>query len=149
MDVPLTGTVSLNAWHLLAITYDPAGSGTEKFYVDGALAGAGTGAYAPSMGTDYLTTFISGAKPASLNTQNYLNGLIDDLRAYKRVLSAGEISLLYNAQVSCSGTCGGCPSGTTSCSGACTNTAADNNNCSMCGTVCSGGTPNCVASTCQ
>jgi hypothetical protein len=149
-NTPLAATVSLNAWHLLAITYDPASGGTERFYVDGALSSTGTGTYSHTLNaTDYLTTFISGAKPASLSSQSYLNGIIDDLRAYNRVLSAGEISLLYNAQTSCvASTCGGCPAGTTNCSGVCTNTAADNNNCSACGTVCSGGTPNCVASTC-
>jgi hypothetical protein len=142
--------VTLNAWHMLTITYDPSGSPTPRFYVAGALSTTGTGTYSHTTNaTDYLTTFIGGAKPAAV-TSSFLNGIIDELRAYKRVLSAGEIALLYNAQTSCvASSCGGCPTGTTNCSGVCTNTAADNNNCNTCGTVCSGGTPNCVASTCQ
>jgi hypothetical protein len=146
----LSATVTLNAWHLLTITYDPAGSPTTRFYVDGALSTTGTGTYSHTTNaTDYLTTYIGGAKPAAV-TSSYLNGIIDDLRAYKRVLSAGEIALLYNAQTSCvASVCGSCPTGTTNCSGVCTNTAADNNNCNTCGTVCPGGTPNCVASACQ
>jgi len=146
----LSATVTLNAWHLLTITYDPVGSPTTRFYVDGALSTTGTGTYSHTLNaTDYLTTFIGGAKPAAV-TSSFLNGIIDDLRAYKRVLSAGEIALLYSAQTSCvASACGSCPTGTTSCSGVCTNTAADNNNCNTCGTVCSGGTPSCVAGTCQ
>ena len=42
---PLSATVSLNAWHFLAITYDPngggAGVGKEIFYVDGVASGLG------------------------------------------------------------------------------------------------------------
>jgi Concanavalin A-like lectin/glucanases superfamily len=145
----MTSTVTLNTWHQLTVTYDPAGSPTSRFYVDGAQVATGTGSYSSSMATDYLTTYISGAKPSGV-TNSYLNGTIDDLRAYKRVLSAGEVSLLYAAQTTCaSSTCGGCPAGTTNCSGTCTNLAADNNNCNACGNVCSGGTPNCILSTCQ
>jgi hypothetical protein len=146
----MTTTMSLNAWHQLTVTYDPVGSPTSRLYVDGALAKTGTGSYTNSGVTDYLTTYIMGAKPAGM-TNSYLNGTIDDLRAYKRVLSAGEISLLYSAQTTCAASvCGGCPSGTSSCPGSvCTDLTLDKNNCGTCGIVCSGGTPNCIASTCQ
>ena len=42
-NTPLSTTVTLNAWHMLTITYDPSGGGTERFYVDGALVSSGTG----------------------------------------------------------------------------------------------------------
>ncbi|HZL20356.1 MAG TPA: LamG-like jellyroll fold domain-containing protein, partial [Polyangia bacterium] len=65
---PLSATVTLNAWHHLAITYDPSGSGTEQFYVDGSQVATGTGAYSPSGLTDYFSTIIGGAKPGSVNS---------------------------------------------------------------------------------
>jgi hypothetical protein len=150
-NVPLSAAVTLNAWHFLAITYDPSGGGTEKFYVDGALSGTGTGTFSPSGVSDFLTTVITGAKPTGVNT--YMNGTIDELRGYTRVLSAGEIALLYSARQTCVGSsCGGCPTGTTSCGGGCTNTLADPNNCGGCapgtGTVCSG-SQKCVSGTCM
>ncbi len=58
---PLAATVSLNAWHFLAITYTPSGaSGTEKFYVDGALAGTATGAYSAVGLVDTWSTYHPG-----------------------------------------------------------------------------------------
>ena len=94
---PLAATVSLNAWHFLAITYVPSGSsGSEKFYVDGALAGTATGAYQPSGDVDTWSTYIRDAKPTAV-TNAYLNGKIDEVRAYSRALSAAEITILYNA----------------------------------------------------
>jgi hypothetical protein len=147
-NTAMSATVSLNNWHLLSLTFDPAGSPTTRFYVDGVQAATATGAYTGAgVGmTDYLTTQIQGAKPSGVNTM--LTGIIDDLRAYKRVLSAGEIALLYNAQQTCAASsCGSCPTGTTSCGGVCTNTAADNNNCNTCGNVCPG-VQLCVSSVC-
>jgi hypothetical protein len=142
---PLSATVSLNAWHFLAITYDPAVG--EKLYVDGALAGSGSGTYSPSGAADYWTTYIPGAVPAGVNA--YFNGTLDEARAYDHVLSAGELKLLYDARQSCvSSACAGCPTGTTLCGGACTNTLADKNNCNACGTVCPGA-QTCVAGTCM
>jgi hypothetical protein len=146
-NTPLSATVTLNAWHLLTITYDPSGGGTERFYVDGAFSSSGTGTFSPSGASDFLTTIITGAKPTGVNTT--LNGTIDELRGYTRVLSAGEIALLYNARQTCVGSsCGGCPTGTTLCGGVCTNTLADSNNCTSCGTVCPGA-QKCVSGTCM
>jgi hypothetical protein len=145
-NTPLSATVTLNAWHFLAITYDP--SAGEKFYVDGSLSSSGTGTYVGSGLADYLTTYIPGATPSGVNAR--LTGTIDELRAYDRVLSAGEIKLLYDARASCtaSSCSGSCPTGTTFCGGACTNTLADKNNCNGCGTVCPGA-QTCVAGACM
>jgi len=38
-NIPLSGTVSLNAWHFLSISYTP---GLETFYIDGEVAATGT-----------------------------------------------------------------------------------------------------------
>ena len=146
-NTPLSATVTLNAWHMLTITYDPngggAGIGQEIFYVDGVASSSGTGTYAPSGNSDFLTTLIQGAKPNGVNT--ILSGTVDELRGYTRVLTAGEIALLYNARQVCSGsTCSGCPTGTTSCGGGvCQNTA-----CGACGSPCTG-TQQCVSGTCM
>jgi Concanavalin A-like lectin/glucanases superfamily len=150
-NTPLSATVSLNNWHFLVVTYDT--SAGEKFYVDGALSGSGTGTFSTSpSGTRFVTTFIPGAMPSSIINQHYLNGTIDELSAYNRVLSAGEIKLMYDArQVCVSSMCSGCPTGTVLCGSVCTNTLADKNNCSTsnaCGTVCPGA-QTCVAGTCM
>ena len=147
---PLAATVSLNAWHFLAITYAPSGgSGTEKFYVDGALAGTATGAYQPSGLVDSWSTYIRDAKPSAV-TNSYLNGEVDEVRAYSRALSAAEISILYNARQTCSSsTCGGCTTGEVLCGGACTDKTIDPSNCGTCGTSCNtSGGESCIASSC-
>jgi hypothetical protein len=145
-NTPVSATVSLNAWHLVTITYDPASGGNERFYVDGALAFSKPGTFSPSGATMYVTTTIAANRPAGVNA--FLKGLIDDVRAYKRVLTAGEVSLLYNPVFACAAsTCGGCPTGTTLCGAACTNIAADTNNCSACGNVCPGA-QTCISSVC-
>ena len=80
---------------------------------------------------------------------SYFTGRLDELRAYNRLLTAGEVALLYNArQVCTASSCSGCPSGTTSCTGVCTNTLWDKNNCNACGTVCPGA-QTCVNGTCM
>jgi hypothetical protein len=150
-NTPLQATVSLNSWHMLTITYDPNGGGSgigqEIFYVDGVVSSSGTGTYVPSSSqggtTDFLTTQIQGAKPSGVNS--ILTGTIDELRGYNRVLSAGEITLLYNARQTCVGSsCGGCPAGTTSCGGG----VCQNTTCGACGSACSG-TQRCVSGTCM
>jgi hypothetical protein len=146
-NTPVSATVSLNAWHLLTITYDPASGGNERFYVDGALQASKTGSFNPSGAFMYVSTFVSANRPAGVNA--HLNGLIDDLRAYERVLTPGEVSLLYNPVLACAAsTCGGCPTGTTLCGAVCTNVAADTNNCNACGNVCPG-SQTCVNSVCM
>jgi hypothetical protein len=147
---PLAATVSLNAWHFLAVTYTPSGgSGTEKFYVDGALAGTATGTYQPSGFVDTWSTTIPGAKPTAV-TNAFLNGKVDEVRAYGRALSASEISILYNARQTCSAsTCGGCTGGESLCGGDCTDKTIDASNCGACGTTCNiAGGESCIASSC-
>ncbi len=148
---PLAATVSLNAWHFLAITYSPSGgSGTERFYVDGTLAGTASGSYQPSGLVDTWSTTIPGAKPAAV-TNNFLNGKVDEVRAYSRALSASEITILYNARQTCSSsTCGGCAGGESLCGGDCTDKTIDPVNCGACGTTCNvSGGESCISNICD
>ena len=143
---PLSATVSLNAWHHLAITYDPTAG--EKFYVDGTLSSSATGTYSPSGASDTWTTYISGWTPPSVGA--HLNGEIDDVRAYTRVLSAAEIGILTHTRQSCTGSaCGGCGAGLTVCSSACTDPMIDPYNCGSCGHACNvAGGETCVSGSC-
>jgi hypothetical protein len=113
----------------------------------GGVAGGGGSFCSPVPEPCHGHPNIAGAKPGGVSS--YLTGKIDELRAYTRVLSAGEVALLYNPLQTCvASSCGGCPPGTTSCSGVCTNTAADKNNCNVCGNVCPGA-QQCIGSTCM
>ena len=145
---PLSATVSLNAWHFLAITYSHGSGGKEIFYVDGVAKGNGTGAYAPSMAIDYFTTFIAGARPTGVNS--YLNGTIDEVRAYTRTLSAGEIAVLYNSHQTCSTGACSCSGGLSNCGGICSNTQIDGSNCGSCGNSCNiAGGETCASGVCS
>jgi hypothetical protein len=144
----MTSTVSLNAWHLIALTYDNASSPSTRLYVDGAQVASTTGAYSASGYIDYWTTYIPGARPGGVNAS--LVGRLDEVRAYNRVLSAGELSSLYTARLGCSGsTCASCGGGKTLCSGSCVTTATDNANCGGCGITCNtAGGETCSGGTC-
>jgi hypothetical protein len=144
----ISSTVGLNAWHLVALTYDNSSSPSTRLYVDGAQVATTTGTYSPSNLVDYWTTYIPGAKPGGVN--NYLRGRIDEVRAYNRVLSAGELSSLYTARLACaSSTCAACGSGKTDCSGSCVTTATDVGNCGGCGITCNTvGGQTCTAGAC-
>jgi len=90
---PISYTVKNPGWYMLAITYNPSGSGTENFYVDGQLVGTASGYYSPSGSTDYWTTYISGSKPGGVNS--YYNSQIANVQAYSTSLSASQIQSLY------------------------------------------------------
>ncbi len=146
-------TVANNAWHHLVLTYDSVAS-SSVFYVDGAAVGAAvSGAFtgAGSAVPVYFSTYLTGVKPAGSTMNNHLLGRIDEVRAYNRVLSSGEVTTMYTAKLACTaGVCALCGGGKTSCSGSCVDTTTDSNNCGGCGIVCNvaggetcggGGTP--------
>jgi hypothetical protein len=82
----LSRTVPADGWHHIAITIDRNGNG--YIYID---ANAGT-----------LTTITGGQETLSNNTDliiasgNY-SGSLDDLRIYKKALTAAEVLTIYNA----------------------------------------------------
>jgi len=76
----------INTWHRITVTFD---AGTAKFYKDGVYLGSDTS----SITSIYNTTdklYIGARNP----TSNLLDGFIDDVRIYNRVLSEAEIQAL-------------------------------------------------------
>lgn len=85
-DATLASSVDINdgAWHHVAATRNNA-TGAITVYVDGVLRGSGTGPTGSR-------TLPPGLRNGSLQTgNNFLNGTLDDVRLYGRVLSGGEI----------------------------------------------------------
>ena len=69
---------------------DHAGVGSTAVYVDGVLRGSGTGPTGSR-------TFTPGLSIGSLQTgNNFLNGALDDVRLYDRILTDSEIAAFVN-----------------------------------------------------
>lgn len=88
-DSTFASSVNINddTWHHVAATRNNT-SGAVAVYVDGLLRGSGTGATGSR-------TFPSSLSIGSLQTgNNFLNGALDDVRLYDRILTAGEIAAL-------------------------------------------------------
>jgi uncharacterized repeat protein (TIGR03806 family) len=88
-DTTIASSVNVNdgLWHHVAATrYN--NSGAMAVYVDGMLRGSGTGPTGSR-------TFPPNLRIGSLQTaNNFLNGTLDDVRLYDRILTAGEIAAL-------------------------------------------------------
>ncbi len=93
-------TVLDNTWHHV-VWVDNAGAAGTAVYVDG-VKDTNTFTYTPS-GTLTSTTDCIGALCRSSNS-NFFSGSVDDVRVYNRVLSADEITTLYNNDLSAVGT---------------------------------------------
>ncbi len=88
-DSTFASSVNINngAWHHVAATRNNT-SGAVAVYVDGILRGSGTGATGSR-------TFPPSLRIGSLQTgNNFLNGTLDDVRLYDRILTVGEIAAL-------------------------------------------------------
>jgi hypothetical protein len=88
-DTTIASSVSVNdgAWHHVAATRNN-GTGALAVYVDGVLRGSGTGPTGSR-------TWPPNLRIGSIQTgNNFLNGTIDDVRLYDRILTGGEISAL-------------------------------------------------------
>jgi fibronectin type 3 domain-containing protein len=93
-DTTVGSSVNIDdgAWHHIAATRDNT-SGAMAVYVDGVLSGSGTG---PTGSRTWPTVLRIG----SLQTaNNFLNGALDDVRLYSRILSASEIQTLAAGQL--------------------------------------------------
>jgi len=90
-DTTLTSSVNINdgAWHHVAATRNNS-TGAMAVYVDGVLRGSGTGPTGSR-------TFPPGLRIGSLQTgNNFLNGTLDDVRLYDRILTGSEIAAFVN-----------------------------------------------------
>ncbi|MEV1004026.1 LamG-like jellyroll fold domain-containing protein [Nonomuraea sp. NPDC050202] len=88
--VDTTQPVRTDAWSHLVALYD-ASAGKIRLYVDGALSAEAD--YQPS-GTVTSGPFRIGARKGDSGLQ-YLQGAIDDMRLYRRALTAKEVKDLY------------------------------------------------------
>ena len=88
-DTTIATSVNINdgAWHHLAATRDNT-TGAVALYVDGVLRGGGTGPTG-------ARTLPPGLRIGSLQTGGgFLNGTLDDVRLYSRILSESELAAL-------------------------------------------------------
>ena len=81
-------TPNINQWYHYAITYS-SGNGVCRCYVDGVLIGTKTNAVQISSSGRELA--IGG-----YSTVKFLNGTMNEIRVYDRVLNASEILALYH-----------------------------------------------------
>ncbi len=90
-SIALTGAtpVGNGRWRHVVITYT---SGSHTLYLDGVVDGTGSTAGAPQ--NDSSVPLSIGAW--SGDGGGYSTSLIDDVRVYNRILSASEVSQLYN-----------------------------------------------------
>ncbi len=86
LDVMITAPA--NTWQHLAITTSTTGIAA---YLNGTLVGSVNGNY--TLGSNTTPTRIGG-NVVNQNNNSWLNGRIDDVRFYNRVLSAAEIAQL-------------------------------------------------------
>jgi len=86
-DATSTGTVSLNTWSHVAVTYDGS---NRTFYINGVMSGS----FASSGLNIIAGPFEIGATAGDEN----FNGSLDELMIFNRSLSYAEILALYNSQ---------------------------------------------------
>lgn len=90
-DAGGTTDMSLYTWYNVVGTLNSSGTG--RVYVNGIEDGVST--YGP---IDYSShTLVIGVRPTATPAR-YFEGLIDEVRIYKRDLSAQEISLMYQSE---------------------------------------------------
>jgi len=82
--------LSVGAWKHVAFTADFKGDGL-KIYIDGNQLGKAQSLSGFSGSLNTTTPLSVGMLPGGQVTLNYFNGSIDDLRFYRRVLSADEV----------------------------------------------------------
>jgi prepilin-type N-terminal cleavage/methylation domain-containing protein len=79
-----------NTWYFVCFTFS-ASSNSLRLYTNGNLEFDGTSA------TTYAGGYITKIGRYQDAAIRYLNGKMDDIRAWKRILSSAEIAALYNA----------------------------------------------------
>lgn len=87
--IDLGDYVRINHWYSIVYTYDGQ---TSKLYVNGVLKNS---VIEPTTFTPTTTPLYIGKTPNE-SFPYYFNGVIDEIRIYKRVLKANEVLALYN-----------------------------------------------------
>lgn len=91
INMTTPGTLSLNAWHHLAVVLPAGATYTGTLYIDGMVAGTNTGMTVHPSGIAMPDSFIGRSQYPN---DPYFNGYIDDFRVYRRALTAAEITAL-------------------------------------------------------
>lgn len=93
----MTGTsaVPLNTWVFVTVTVDETAGTKLRFYINGELDS--TPAYIGTMPSGGSAPLQIGNYGRHLDGSYQLNGTLDEVRIYNRVLSSDEIENLYNA----------------------------------------------------
>ncbi len=86
-----TGTVTNNAWHHIAVTWEQASGGDVKIYIDGSPNGAATASAAWSFNDQTLCMCDS---PDTF-WEEY-DGRLDEVRIYNYEMQVGEIASIYS-----------------------------------------------------
>jgi len=81
-------SLTLGAWHHVVAVKDTA-TAKKYLYINGSLSASGGSGYAPT-GSNTAPVEISGPSGRAFD------GKIDDVRVYNRVLSADDVTALYN-----------------------------------------------------
>lgn len=95
----------LNKWQHIVVTYD-FGTQAAAIYTNGVATGAASGFPSPNANTAAALRIARDTNGNNLSPY-YLDGILDDLRIYSRVLASDEIAELYNMGQSISGTARG------------------------------------------
>src|SRR5690606_23488307 len=90
-EVSTTATFNDGFWHHYALTMAPGG--ISKVYVDGVLNASNTDAYAVGSTTNFTRLGCND------NIAQFLDGNMDNLKVWNRVLGAGEVASIYNQPV--------------------------------------------------
>lgn len=85
--------ISLNVWHHVAVVRDNV-AGLYRMYLDGVEVGS-VAISAASGSLDNSDDFLIGAYDNAGGPQQFMDGLIDDVRQYSRAPSANEIQTIY------------------------------------------------------
>ena len=91
-----TDTITTGVWTHVAVTYD-ASAGTCQFYINGSASQSGS-----SLDTsihDNDSRFSIGARDTEIGGVNFYDGLVDEVRAWNDIRSAGEVSANYLKQL--------------------------------------------------
>lgn len=91
-EVDSTTTLSTATWYFICVWHDAAANTVNVQVNDGTAESASTGGTVPDTSA---AEFRIGAREYAAN-ENYFDGLIDQVGIWKRTLTAGERTTLYN-----------------------------------------------------